>query len=55
MTSTDLDGRPRVMTPAALMTADELLVYPAPHQRVELVRGRLAAGMARLKRVSSAP
>ena len=29
------------MTSAALMTADELLAYPAPDQRVELVRGRL--------------
>ena len=41
MTSTVLQGILRVMTPAALMTADELLAYPAPDQRVELVRGRL--------------
>lgn len=41
MTSTVLQEIPRVTTPAALMTADELLAYSAPDQRVELVRGRL--------------
>lgn len=30
-----------VTTPVALMTAEELLTYPTPNQRVELVRGRL--------------
>lgn len=29
------------MTPSALVTADEPLAYPAPDQRVELVRGCL--------------
>lgn len=36
-----LEGTPRVTTPVALMTAEELLVYPMPNKRVELVRGRL--------------
>ena len=33
-------GKP-VMTSAALITAEELLAYPTPDKRVELVRGRL--------------
>lgn len=41
MNSTTLQGIPREMTSAALMTAEELLAYSAPNQRVELVRGRL--------------
>ncbi len=32
---------PALTTPVALMTAEELLVYPMPDKRVELVRGRL--------------
>lgn len=32
---------PHVTTPVALMTAEELLMYPMPDKRVELVRGRL--------------
>ena len=35
-----LHGKP-VMTSAALITAEELLAYPTPDKRVELVRGRL--------------
>lgn len=30
-----------MVTPAALMTAEELLAYPMPDKRVELVRGQL--------------
>ncbi len=41
MTTTVLEASPRVTTPAALMTAEELLAYPLPNKRVELVRGRL--------------
>ena len=41
MTSTVIQGIPRVMTTAALMTASELLRYSGPDKRVELVRGRL--------------
>ena len=41
MTFTVIQGIPRVITPTALMTAHELLAYPAPDQRLELVRGRL--------------
>lgn len=41
MTTTVIEGTPRVTIPAALMTAEELLTYPLPNKRVELVRGRL--------------
>ena len=41
MTTTVLPEIPRVTTPVALMTAEELLAYPMPVKRVELVRGRL--------------
>ena len=41
MTTTLLEGTPRVTIPAALMTAEELLTYPMPDKRLELVRGRL--------------
>ena len=41
MTTTVLHETARVTTPAALMTAEELLAYPMPDKRVELVRGRL--------------
>lgn len=41
MTTIVLHEAPRVTTPAALMTAEELLTYPMPDKRVELVRGRL--------------
>jgi len=41
MTITELEGKSRVTTPVALMTAEELLVYPMPDKRVELVLGRL--------------
>lgn len=41
MTTTASDGTPRVTTPAALMTAEELLTYELPNKRIELVRGRL--------------
>ena len=41
MTTTVLPEIPRVTTPVALMTAEELLAYPMPDKRVELVRGRL--------------
>jgi Uma2 family endonuclease len=33
-----------MVTAASVMTADELLAYPAPDHRVELVRGRLHVG-----------
>ncbi len=41
MTTTVLHEMPQVTTPVALMTAEELLAYPMPDKRVELVRGRL--------------
>ena len=41
MPSTAIEETPRVTTPAALMTAEEMLAYDVPNTRVELVRGRL--------------
>ena len=41
MSTTVLHEMPQVTTPVALMTAEELLAYPLPDKRVELVRGRL--------------
>ena len=41
MTCPAIQETPRVTTPAALMTAEELLTYELPDKRVELVRGRL--------------
>ena len=41
MTTTLPREAPAVTTPVALMTAEELLMYPMPDKRVELVRGRL--------------
>lgn len=40
-TITALHEVPVVVTPAALMTAEELLAYSIPDKRVELVRGQL--------------
>lgn len=41
MTTTARHETSRVTAHDALMTAEELLVYPMPDKRVELVRGRL--------------
>ena len=41
MTTSAPHEMPHVTTPVALMTAEELLAYPMPDKRVELVRGRL--------------
>ena len=41
MTTTVLHEMLQVTTPVALMTAEELLAYPLPDKRIELVRGRL--------------
>ncbi len=41
MTTTIGHEVPPVTTPVALMTSEELLVYPMPDKRVELVRGHL--------------
>ncbi len=41
MPTTAIEGTPRVTTPAALMTAEEMLTYDVPNKRIELVRGRV--------------
>lgn len=41
MNTIEIEGTPRVTIPAALLTADELLLYAVPDKRIELVRGRL--------------